>query len=283
MKAPEVNLLKMHKDGMDYTICKPEYPLSIFIDHFMVAKGFPLFSEERLFPGNKIELFINLGSRNECKLSFSDQRFVFSGTILSGLRTSYLEIYPGEFFFIAGIRFSLFGFHHLLKIPANEITDDNFEASDVLGKELKELREKLGDHTDENQIIHELLNWTIQKIIKCSDVSKAWLNLENALQFDRSLNKISLDKLMGYSHKHTVELFKKKAGLSPKQIQSIYRLNMVFDHLHQIDTENWSYVLHEAGYYDQSHFIKDFKRFTGFTPTEFLRENPKDFELKKLR
>ncbi|MEZ5043386.1 MAG: hypothetical protein R2828_26045 [Saprospiraceae bacterium] len=47
--------LNLHKDGMDYTVFRPTYPVNIFVDHYMVAKGQPTFSEERLFP--RFDLF----------------------------------------------------------------------------------------------------------------------------------------------------------------------------------------------------------------------------------
>ena len=85
---------------------------------------------------------------------------------------------------------------------------------------------------------------------------------------------------MGYSHKHTIKLFKEKCGLPPKMIQRIFRFNSVLTHA-QTSSLNWTSLCHEAGYTDQSHFIKDFKQFTGLTPKMFLAQRPKDWMLLK--
>lgn len=268
---------------MDYFIHRPSYPVSIFIDHFLVARGFPLFTQERLFPNNRVELCVNLGSTNECRLSFSNIRYSFSSTILSGLRSSYLEIYPGPYFYIAGMRFSLFGFSQLLNIPANEIVNENFSASDVLGKEFNELREKLGEMDDVIQILNGLQQWVLKKAAHNPNINKVWLKIDQVLQCDTTLAKASFPELMGYSRKHTVYLFRQMTGLPPKLIQQIYRLNSVFNHLVHLQNYDWLSLTHASGYYDQSHFIKEFKRFTGFTPIEFIQQSPKDYILRQLR
>ena len=57
---------------------------------------------------------------------------------------------------------------------------------------------------------------------------------------------------------------------------------MVFDMMHKPDT-TWSDVVHASGYYDQSHFIRNFKAFTGEGPGGYLFSSPNlaNFFLKK--
>lgn len=62
--------------------------------------------------------------------------------------------------------------------------------------------------------------------------------------------------------------FRKIAGTSPKQFSGIVRLRHVIEnHSHDKALTETAY---SAGYYDQAHFIKDFKSFTGQTPTAFF-------------
>lgn len=65
--------------------------------------------------------------------------------------------------------------------------------------------------------------------------------------------------------------FRQKAGASPKQICKIIRMNAAIQNL---QNNKFIETALEAGYYDQAHFAKDFKLFTGQTPTEFLNNNP---------
>jgi AraC-like DNA-binding protein len=64
--------------------------------------------------------------------------------------------------------------------------------------------------------------------------------------------------------------FKSYLGVTPKRVARIYRfarLILSVDALHPVD---WSELAHAAGYYDQAHFSKEFKDFTGLTPTAYL-------------
>ncbi|UOU97684.1 helix-turn-helix transcriptional regulator [Chryseobacterium daecheongense] len=63
--------------------------------------------------------------------------------------------------------------------------------------------------------------------------------------------------------------FRKVIGSSPKQFASITRMSSI---IHRKSNERFLDIAFEAGYYDQAHFNKDFKLFTGQTPTEFYRD-----------
>jgi len=62
--------------------------------------------------------------------------------------------------------------------------------------------------------------------------------------------------------------FRKITGASPKQFASIVRLRNL---INRADGSTLTELAYEAGYFDQAHFIKDFKSFTGRTPREFYR------------
>jgi Adenosine deaminase len=63
--------------------------------------------------------------------------------------------------------------------------------------------------------------------------------------------------------------FRKVVGTSPKQFSNIIRLELIAKQKQL--TENFTEIAFNAGYYDQPHFNKDFKLFTGQTPTEFYK------------
>lgn len=63
--------------------------------------------------------------------------------------------------------------------------------------------------------------------------------------------------------------FRKATGASPKHFSYIVRMNAVLAGMGQQDLIQTAF---DAGYYDQAHFNKDFKTFTGQTPSEYLRK-----------
>ena len=66
--------------------------------------------------------------------------------------------------------------------------------------------------------------------------------------------------------------FKKQIGLTPKQLSKVIRLQATLQMLLNQTTRTLTDIAYESEYYDQSHFIKDFKEFTGLTPKEFLTD-----------
>jgi AraC-like DNA-binding protein len=63
--------------------------------------------------------------------------------------------------------------------------------------------------------------------------------------------------------------FRKAVGTSPKQFSSILRMEAITKQKQK--TENFADIAFNAGYYDQPHFNKDFKLFTGLTPKDFFK------------
>ena len=76
--------------------------------------------------------------------------------------------------------------------------------------------------------------------------------------------------------------FSKYIGLSPKFYARIIRLGYIFE-LMQNQDNSWADLVYQSGFYDQSHFIKNFKEFTGEDPSAygFNAKNMANFHLKK--
>nr|WP_299210804.1 helix-turn-helix transcriptional regulator [uncultured Aquimarina sp.] len=86
----------------------------------------------------------------------------------------------------------------------------------------------------------------------------------------------------GISERSLERYFKSHIGLTPKLFSRVIRFSNIFDLLNHQDF-NWSDITYLAGFYDQSHFIKNFKEFTGEDPSKygFTDENMANFFLKK--
>jgi methylphosphotriester-DNA--protein-cysteine methyltransferase len=72
--------------------------------------------------------------------------------------------------------------------------------------------------------------------------------------------------------------FTEKIGITPKMCARIKRFNYVTN-LSADAFANWMDMVHEGGYYDQAHFIRDFSDFSGKSPTEFMHYNQKMAQL----
>ena len=277
-----MTLRELTKDGIHYWIGIPQFPVNLYVDYFMICHGVPAFQQEYIFPNNEAEIFFNLGDVNFASGKEENVLLTFSKTIVSGLRSERLTITPGGIFSIAGVRFNIFGFYQLFKIPSSEFTDKNFDGSDVWNSEMSLMHEQLMNAGDTKQRMELLERW-IKAIISKRDVRDAlvWKKLTPALTYTSLSLQDYLAAAMGYSHKHVIHLFKEKCGLAPKMIQRVFRFNRVLIKALQQSSMNWTSLSHEGGYTDQSHFIRDFKQFTGFTPQALNKQHPKDWMLLK--
>jgi AraC-like DNA-binding protein len=97
---------------------------------------------------------------------------------------------------------------------------------------------------------------------------------------DQISNSLRSEELAGsgvYSERHIRRLFFSYAGVSPRLFARIIRHQRTLRALNLDPRQNLAELAFEQGYYDQSHFIKEFRRFQGSTPLQFI----KDFTRKR--
>lgn len=75
---------------------------------------------------------------------------------------------------------------------------------------------------------------------------------------------------LGITHAHLDREFVRLSGLTPRAMARILRLRRLLAGLDIFDEVNWTGLAAYWGWFDQSHFIRDFKRYTGVTPTTYL-------------
>ena len=76
---------------------------------------------------------------------------------------------------------------------------------------------------------------------------------------------------LGYSTRHLHSCFRKSFGMSPKKFIKLVRFNHALKYIYELgENKTLSFIAHEVGYHDQSHFIRDFKEICGKTPKQIL-------------
>lgn len=76
----------------------------------------------------------------------------------------------------------------------------------------------------------------------------------------------------GCSRRTLERLFLERVGLTPRALAKILRIQSVLRRLHPESEVSWSGIAADCGYYDQSHLVRDFRRYTGMTPTAWQRQ-----------
>lgn len=86
----------------------------------------------------------------------------------------------------------------------------------------------------------------------------------------------SLEKIR-YSGLHSISSMQRKfntrVGVSMKKLMRIARVNFIFNAMQNLPDFDTQKLMFDGNYYDQAHFIKDFKELTGETPKQFFKNN----------
>lgn len=171
-----------------------------------------------------------------------------------------------------GIEFHPQGAYRFFHFNLNEIQNQIYSLGDVLGRAGKQLTEQISNTTSAQQKII-----AVQKIL----LHQLALRKEDLI-FEYCIEKIQsskgtisikeLERKTGYSSRWLNMKFHEKLGVSPKNLSSIIRFKQYYQSF--INGNEKSFFRNDFYelYYDQSHFIKDFKRFTGLPPARFEKQ-----------
>jgi AraC-like DNA-binding protein len=92
--------------------------------------------------------------------------------------------------------------------------------------------------------------------------------------FARAPHRVSVKavaKTAEVSPKKLIRLFAEEVGMTPKTYLRVSRFQRVLARVHAASSVDWMEEVYAQGYYDQPHFIREFREFSGFTPTEYFR------------
>ncbi|KAA3662902.1 MAG: AraC family transcriptional regulator [Calditrichaeota bacterium] len=264
---------------MIFHTSQPQSPLNQFIDSFTYYSGYnPEHSIEKLLPDASINLVIELDAI---------PRYTFDNATLtpqtkcinawiSGMQTSFICYSAEKHSRMIVIRFKANGSYPFLQLPLLELTDTIIDAEFIFGKEILELRERLLYQRTPDTMFALVGQWLLQHLHQATlaetvvDYSIATLNSFPSLT---TINKLT--EKTGYSQKHFIQIFKKFVGLTPKKYQRVVRFNKALQEIEKFKNIDWMSISYDCGFYDQAHFINEFKIFADMNPSDYLQNRGK--------
>ncbi|MBK6700785.1 MAG: AraC family transcriptional regulator [Saprospiraceae bacterium] len=168
------------------------------------------------------------------------------------------------------VYFTEIGFTHFSSNPAYVLFNLNLSLDDIFDKsKVHEVQEKLAiASTDKHRIkIVEQFLLTQLKNIQTDQLIVEAVKL--IYQNKGTIRVKELNEKLFISSSPFEKRFRKVVGTTAKKFASIVRFNSVLDHMNK--TKSLSEICYKNHFFDQAHFIKDFKQFTGDTPENFKR------------
>jgi AraC-like DNA-binding protein len=173
-----------------------------------------------------------------------------------------------------GIQLTPKSLYRFFNLSMHETTDQLFTFEDIFGAWGARLQHMLANIEDVQEKISSLqyaLIYLLNKNTKDYSLLDYAIDVINESHGMVSIKE--LEKQTGYSKRYLDMLFKEHIGMSPKRLASIARFQIFYELWAKGKSKTFFKDNLYAYYYDQSHFIKEFKRFTGFTPQKFAEIN----------
>jgi AraC-like DNA-binding protein len=159
----------------------------------------------------------------------------------------------------------------LLGLPLDKLCGETVDLVDVLGAAGRRLGEQVREAPTWRRRFTLLDEFLLDRLDRgprpSPQVRRAWQRLvvsSGAVPVGRIATEV------GWSHKHLITKFRQQIGVAPKTAAGLVRFDDLRRRLDAQRSPDWGRLAAEAGYADQAHLVRDFRRYTGNTPTEFL-------------
>jgi AraC-like DNA-binding protein len=230
-------------------------------------------AKERILPGGTLELVINL--REDPLRVYdpqeTDRSESFGNSLISGPYSEFFVIDTASQASVMGVHFRPGGAFPFLGLTAGELRNAHVSLEALWGRKANVLRERLLDakaHGDRFRILERALLAQADRPLERHPAVAFALG-----EFDRvplAGTVAGVTGRIGLSPRRFIQVFTEEVGLTPKLYCRIRRFQQVIRHVGAGGTVAWAEVALACGYFDQSHFIRDFRAFSGLSPSAYL-------------
>lgn len=227
--------------------------------------------KQRIVPDGCIEMAFILGDDIK-RYTLEDEFILQPRAMVLGQTIEPFYIEPTGYVNTFAIRFYPYGFANFVTEPIEKLANKETPLELLFEEKIaKELEQKIIRAKDVKQRIEIIERFLLERLNEKSTVENIVKTTVNALLSTNGNVPIKTILKDDLSKRRQLERkFKKQIGVSPKQLGKVIRLQTALKMLLNKEAESLTNIAYESEYYDQAHFIKDFKEFTGTNPKEFL-------------
>ena len=263
---------------MLYLTHVPEPPLSQFVNLLWLYEGYTQpHAKERVLPTGEMQIVINLLEDKSCiyDRADTDRCQTFGGSLLSGAHSQYQVISTAAQRSIIGVHFRPGGAFPFLRMPAGELRDTSVSLDTLWGAAAVDLRDQLlgaPTHQDRFEILERVL---LAELMRGANRHAAvGFALRRFMTEPQVTTVAGVTDQIGLSPKRFIQVFRDETGFTPKVFCRIRRFQQVLGVMEAgvggVKNVEWANVALDCGYFDQAHFIHDFRAFSGINPTSYL-------------
>ena len=250
--------------AMDYREVRPPEPLDRWVKCFWFLTADGSAGPQPVVPDGRLEIVLHRGEPFGQLLPNGDVRSQ-EEVMLSGQLTGPLGLLPSGSADIIGIRFRTAGARDLLGLPLAELTDRVIPLGDVAASMTLALKDA-AQATDPVRALGAVL-------LKRTHRHSHSMSSEAVSRLAHGERIAAVARELGVSTRTLERRVCDDTGLSPKTLQQVMRFRTLYALL-QSGTANGARAAAIAGYYDQTHANRDFRRFAGSSPSDHFAADP---------
>jgi AraC-like DNA-binding protein len=260
---------------MNFTTFPPSSQLAPFVELCWVLEGSGAGAPfEKILPDGCTEMIFHFDGTFNCRTHLRETiqpaHFVF------GQLTRFIEIKPVANVFTIGVKFKPAGLAPFCKCPQFTLRDEYHDPENVLHLpehlNVAEIK-AAATPADKWRLIQQGLESMLSKANpdRLATVHALSKIIEHLKETQGRMRIVDAAKKHLHTSRDLERKFRELVGLTPKALSTIYRFQRVMELKDKFS--NLTSLACEASYFDQAHFVRDFKRITGTSPKALLRSD----------
>lgn len=257
---------------LNYSTFSPSSRLAPYVKAYWFLEGvLPLeaLHPERIFPNGCMELIIHYGDAFQ-KLT-GDAKEQQANAFVYGQLQEYIELVPGAVTGVMGVQFYPNGLAHFTNLPVGELKQQEVGLLHIFKHGSAQLADAVATAKTAREKVGIMEQFLLGNLIdhKKHNSIQVQAMIQDIYQAKGCIPVRYLMQQYHMSERQIERLFAAEVGLSPKNFSSIIRFQQVFKLASYADS--LTSLSLDAGYFDQAHFAREFKAYSGYTPRQFFK------------
>lgn len=250
-----------------FSLIKPSPALAPFIKYYWILRiDITAPVTERTIPVGCVHLTFHRGNQ-----LYSPTVQLQPHAFVCGQSNTYTDVISTGNIDMISVVFQPYAPRLFFRMPVKEVYGMNISVADLGDPLLSDLEKQITDTPDDARCIHLIENFLLKRLHSFSEYNIQRINAtirEVNLQPQPTIHELAQTACL--SDKQFNRIFTEYVGTTPKEFIRIIRLQRALYILQTQPHTSFTQLAYECGFYDQSHLIKEFKAFSGYTPGEYL-------------
>jgi AraC-like DNA-binding protein len=261
---------------MDYQTFKPHSDLESLVKCYWTLEVPEQAETQRqlILPDGCVDMCFILGDDIK-RYTLNEDYIIQLRQMLLGQITEPFYIEPTGYVNTFAVRFYPYGFANFIDLPLNQLSNKETPLKALFGDiKAAQLSDEINQAQTTNERIAISERFLMERLKEKTTIDHIVKSIIDSMFSSKGSEPILAILKDDLSKRRQLERnFIKQIGLSPKQLSKVIRLQATLQMLLNDTTNTLTDLAYENKYYDQAHFIKDFREFTGITPRSFLNDD----------